>query len=86
MLDWIRARLAQRTQTSPFPAGAVELPERFRGRPARADGRELPVLDLGACHFSPEEQSAGPGGWRFSGDYRMATRTRDALVTASGEV
>jgi len=36
-------------------------------------------LDLGACLFSPEEG-------RYSRDYRMATSTRDALVTASGEV
>jgi Ni,Fe-hydrogenase III small subunit len=48
------------------------LPERFRGRPVGS-------LDIGACLFSPEE-----GG--YSRDFRMATSTRDALVTASGEV
>jgi Ni,Fe-hydrogenase III small subunit len=36
-------------------------------------------LDLGACLFSPEE--AG-----YTRDYRMATSTRDALVSPTGEV
>jgi Ni,Fe-hydrogenase III small subunit len=40
--------------------------------------REGP-FDLGACLFSPEEGE-------YSRDYRMATSTRDALVTATGEV
>lgn len=34
MLDFLRARLAQGTQTSRFPKEAPEFPERFRGRPA----------------------------------------------------
>ena len=33
MLNLLRARLRQGHQTSPYPDGAVELPERFRGRP-----------------------------------------------------
>jgi len=55
----------------PADAGA-DFPERFRGRPVGS-------LDLGACLFSPEEAA-------YSRDYRMATSTRDALVTTTGEV
>jgi len=55
----------------PADAGA-DFPERFRGRPVGS-------LDLGACLFSPEEAA-------YSRDYRMAASTRDALVTATGEV
>jgi Ni,Fe-hydrogenase III small subunit/NAD-dependent dihydropyrimidine dehydrogenase PreA subunit len=33
MLNLLRARLRQGHQTSPYPDGAVALPERFRGRP-----------------------------------------------------
>jgi Ni,Fe-hydrogenase III small subunit len=40
MLDLLRARLRQRTQTSPFPGGDSALPERFRG---------LPVLNSDGC-------------------------------------
>jgi Ni,Fe-hydrogenase III small subunit len=39
MLDFLRTRWAQGTRTSPFPEGAVELPDRFRGRPARDASR-----------------------------------------------
>ena len=47
----------------------------------------LPILDVGACLFSPEE-AVDAAGCRsdFTQDIRMATRTRDALVTASGEL
>jgi Ni,Fe-hydrogenase III small subunit len=45
------------------------------------------ALDLGACLFSPEEASACPAGAiTYSRDYRMATSTRDALVSPTGEV
>lgn len=45
------------------------------------------ALDVGACLFSPEEAAACPAGaMTFSRDYRMATRTREALVTPTGEV
>lgn len=51
----------------------------------RGDGRAM--LDLGACLFSPEEAIEAPGcRIGFSPDVRMATRTRDALVTGTGEV
>jgi len=47
------------------------------------DGRT--ALDVGACLFSPEEAEACPAGAiAYSRDYRMATRTRDALVQPSG--
>lgn len=59
-------------RTIHFPADAAAFPERFRGRPAQS-------LDIGACLFSPEEGV-------YSRDYRMATSTRDALVTSSGEI
>ncbi len=75
MLTWLRTRLRQGIRTLRFPSSAegAGLPERFRGRPANGP------LDLGACLFSPEEA-------RYSRDYRMATSTREALVTATGEV
>ena len=109
MLELLRNRLAQGTQTSPFPKGAVEFPERFRGRPeltcddcrgaACPDCREgIPTtlvragrdgqatLDLGACLFSPEEATGRAGcGVRFTSDHRMASSTRDGLVTPNGE-
>lgn len=45
-----------------------------------------PALDLGACLFSPEE-TAGRAGCevRFTRDHRMASRTREGLVTTTGE-
>jgi Ni,Fe-hydrogenase III small subunit/formate hydrogenlyase subunit 6/NADH:ubiquinone oxidoreductase subunit I len=39
MLDFIRTRLQQGTRTSGVPAAAADLPQRFRGRPARDEGR-----------------------------------------------
>jgi Ni,Fe-hydrogenase III small subunit len=58
------------------PSGAV-----------RKGPRGLPVIDLGTCLFSPEEASES-GGCRtaYTRDFRMATSTRDGLVTATGEV
>jgi len=53
-------------------------------RPAGAGG---PGLDLGACLFSPDEAAACPqGALRFTREHRMASRTREGLVTATGEV
>ncbi len=91
MFDLIRARLGQARQPPRFPDGEVSLPERFRGRPTLASeaagGRELPVLDLGACLFSPEEAVESPGcRVAFTREYRMASGTRDGLVTPTGEV
>ncbi len=43
------------------------------------DGK--PVLDLGRCLFCPEcEQACPEDAIRFTSEYRLATRTRDALV------
>jgi Ni,Fe-hydrogenase III small subunit/formate hydrogenlyase subunit 6/NADH:ubiquinone oxidoreductase subunit I len=44
-------------------------------------------LDAGACLFSPEEAvCTGAGAIEFTSEYRMATSTRDALVTHTGEL
>jgi Ni,Fe-hydrogenase III small subunit/formate hydrogenlyase subunit 6/NADH:ubiquinone oxidoreductase subunit I len=44
-------------------------------------------LDLGACLFSPEESSAcAAGAINYCRDHQMATSTRDALITPTGEV
>jgi Ni,Fe-hydrogenase III small subunit len=50
-----------------------------------ANGRA--ELDLGACLFAPEEAVGSAScGVRFTGDYRMATTSADALRTTTGEV
>jgi len=109
VLELLRNRLAQGTQTSSFPKGAVAFPERFRGRPeltcddckgepcpdcregiptalVRAGRDGNAALDLGACLFSPEEVTGRAGcGVRFTSDHRMASSTRDGLVTPNGE-
>jgi len=52
----------------------------------RRGGDRRAMLDLGACLFSPEEASGRAGcGVRFTHDHRMASRTRDSLVTPDGE-
>lgn len=80
MFDLLRARLSQGTQTIAFPPGGDAFPERFRGRPViRPDASGHAALDLGACLFSPEEAVA------YTHDYRLASRTRDGLVS-SGDV
>ena len=56
-------------------------------RVLRKDHRSLPVLDLGACLFSPEEAVECRGGRiAFTRDYRMASTRRDGLVTPNGEI
>lgn len=78
MLDLLRARLRQGTATIPFPADDIEFPARFRGRPViRGDAAGRAVLDLGACLFSPEEAA----GAQFTHDYRLSSRSREALTT-----
>ncbi|HET9708181.1 MAG TPA: hypothetical protein VFP39_07740 [Gemmatimonadales bacterium] len=95
MLDLIRLRLRERTATLDYPHGpAPELPERFRGRPARDPARCVAgcacgggPLDLGTNLFSPEEAAACPGGaMTYTRDYRMAVGSRAALITPTGEV
>lgn len=49
--------------------------------------RGLPVIDLGTCLFAPEEATESDGcRTTYTRDFRMATSTREALVTATGEV
>lgn len=61
------------------PTGALRA-----GAPAT---RSLPVLDLGACLFSPEEAVACDScRLTYTSDIRMATRTRDGLTTETGAV
>jgi Ni,Fe-hydrogenase III small subunit len=48
---------------------------------------EHPVLDVGACLFSPEEAAACPAGAiSYTRDYRMAATARGALLTADGHI
>ena len=88
MLDLLRVRLRQRTNpVNPRDTGGG-LPERFRGRlaasaDAGAASRCLPVIDLGATVFAPEE---AVDGLHFTGDHRMAARTRQGLVSGDGEI
>jgi Ni,Fe-hydrogenase III small subunit/formate hydrogenlyase subunit 6/NADH:ubiquinone oxidoreductase subunit I len=50
-----------------------------------ADGRVR--LDLGACIFCADCAAACPAeAIAFTGDYRLATRTREALVVGEGEL
>jgi Ni,Fe-hydrogenase III small subunit len=52
-----------------------------------AAGRGPITLDVGACLFSPEEAGACPNGAiAYSRDHRMASSTREGLVSATGEV
>jgi Ni,Fe-hydrogenase III small subunit len=88
MRDLLRARLGQRPNPVSLPAEDAGFPERFRGRltcttAAAEAGRRLPVIDLGASVFAPEEASDGA---LFTRDYRMATTRRDALVTDGAEM
>lgn len=51
------------------------------------DPGQLPLVDLGASLFAPEEAGAcAAGALRFGSDYAMATRDREALCSSSGEV
>jgi Ni,Fe-hydrogenase III small subunit len=51
----------------------------------REGPRALPVLDLGACLFSPEEAVEGEDARVvYTSDVAMASRTREGLVTSTG--
>jgi Ni,Fe-hydrogenase III small subunit len=53
----------------------------------RRSAPDRSVLDAGACLFAPEEAIGSSGcGVEFSHDYRLASRTRDGLVSADGTV
>lgn len=100
MLDFLRTRIQQGTRTSPFPKDNTDLPERFRGLPVLQTDVAPPsrraecsgvltsttegerAIDVGACLFSPEEA----GSITFTRDYRMASRTRQGLVTPTGDI
>jgi Ni,Fe-hydrogenase III small subunit len=44
-------------------------------------------LDIGGCLFAPEEAVGTPAcGISFTTDYRLASRTRDGLLSPTGEV
>ena len=89
MLKMLLARLRQGRRTMSFPPPIPALPERFRGRPVlvRHEPDQIPLIDLGASLFSPEEtQACPPGTMRFGSEYAMATRTREGLRTSTGEV
>lgn len=46
-----------------------------------------PALDVGACLFSPEEAICTAGGSiRYTQDYRLASSSREGLITESGEI
>ncbi|MEK7402847.1 MAG: NADH-quinone oxidoreductase subunit NuoB [Gemmatimonadota bacterium] len=78
MLDFLRTRLAQGSQTLDFPSDHVAFPERFRGRPViRSGAAGVAELDLGACLFSPEEAA-------YDHQYGLASRTRAGLVMRGG--
>ncbi|HET7374362.1 MAG TPA: hypothetical protein VFJ20_13325, partial [Gemmatimonadaceae bacterium] len=86
MFDLLRTRLGQGTPTAAVPADEASFPERFRGRPViRPDAQGRASIDLGACMFSPEEADE-EAGLEYTREYRMATRTRDALVVTDGEL
>lgn len=53
----------------------------------RADGAGRAVLDIGACLFVPEEAVGTPGcGVSFTHDIRLASRTRDGLISHTGNI
>jgi Ni,Fe-hydrogenase III small subunit len=82
VLDLLRARAALGVPGERFPKGDITLPERFRGAPVAAPGRELPVVDLGACLFSPEDAaSLGAQGAGFGKDHRISATARAGLAT-----
>jgi len=75
VLDLLRARLAQGTQTIAFPPAEDPFPDRFRGRPViRPDASGRAALDLGACLFSPEEAP------EYTHEFSLSGRTREQLV------
>lgn len=97
-----RLRQGTRTSSFPkgtteFPErfrGLPVLDTTHRGEPVTPPSRLLttgptgqPVLDVGACLFSPEEAVTGSAGTvAFTHDHRMASSTREGLVSATGEV
>ena len=89
MFAFLRAFMSQRRSTSPFPGDLPQFPPRFRGRPVvRSSGtKSLPVLDVGACLFSPEEAAPGDGAAvEFTHGVAMSSRSRNGLFTETGDI
>ena len=85
--------LPERFRGRPVLAGercAARAPGCDAGRETAAlrhEAEQLPLVDLGASLFCPEETQACPAGaMRFGPEYAMATRTRADLLTTTGEV
>lgn len=78
MLKFLRTRLAQGTQTIPFPDATTDFPERFRGRP---------VLECEACHEGrcPEGRAECPTSLIRSGADGRATLDLGACLFAPEE-
>ena len=105
MFRLLKTRARQGKQTLQFPLEAVQLPERFRGRPVldesrcedgcRACSEVCPTeavalqplrVDLGACLFCGACQEACPSGAiRYTADFRLAARSREALILTERE-
>src|SRR5260370_13198651 len=65
------------------PAGDAMAPSGL----IRADGKGRAQLDVGACLFAPEEAVGTPGcGVTFGHDYRLSSRTREGMISATGEI
>lgn len=81
-----RGRLAR--DGTRCPADGCECGTQALKRPDdRAPHVALPVLDAGACLFSPEEASAcSHGALAFSRDHRLSSRNREGLISADGEI
>lgn len=89
MFAFLRALMSQRRSTSPFPGETPRFPPRFRGRPVvRSSGtKSLPVLDVGACLFSPEEAVRVNGAEvAFTHDIEISSRSRANLITSTGAI
>ena len=87
MFELLRARLKQGARTIPYLEGEPGFPERYRGLPVVDPAPGAPPVDLGTCLFSPEEAGEGPNGTvRFTTEHRMASSTRQGLVSATGQV
>jgi len=53
----------------------------------RRDTTGRAELDLGACLFTPEEAvGTSAGGVSFGHDYRLSSRTREGLISRTGEI
>jgi Ni,Fe-hydrogenase III small subunit len=62
---------------------AVPLPSEI----LTTDAAGAPALDVGACLFGPDEAGCTQAGTiAFTREYRMATSSRQALVTRTGEI